>query len=75
MDAQLKERQADTCAFDSVGMYFARPLHTKEGRIIVKTYVRLFTSMSTRGIHFRITSELAAINFLEAFHSRYRCNN
>ncbi|KRY46994.1 hypothetical protein T03_8777 [Trichinella britovi] len=75
IDAQLKERQAETCAFDSVGMYFARPLHTKEGRIIVKTYVRLFTSMSTRGIHFRITSELAAISFIEAFHSRYRCNN
>ncbi|KRZ85903.1 hypothetical protein T08_10550 [Trichinella sp. T8] len=75
IDAQLKERQAETCAFDSVGMYFARPLHTKEGRIIVKTYVRLFTSMSTRGIHFRITSELAVISFIEAFHSLNRCNN
>ncbi|KRX15659.1 hypothetical protein T07_3307 [Trichinella nelsoni] len=38
MDAQPKERQAETCAFDSVGIDFAGPLHTKEGRIIFKTY-------------------------------------
>ena len=64
-----KERLQSLRAFDNVGIDFAGPFLTKQGRgkSRAKRYLCLFTCLATRAVHLEMTYHLDTDSFVNAF--------
>ncbi|XP_074649826.1 uncharacterized protein LOC141904997 [Tubulanus polymorphus] len=60
------ERLIDVPPFTNVGVDFAGPLYVVNGNEEQKSYILLFTCMSTRAVHLELTEDLSAPEFLKA---------
>lgn len=53
--------------FEITGVDFAGPMITKNGKVMTKRYVSLFTCATTRAVHLEIANDLSSEAFLQAF--------
>lgn len=57
-------RVNQTPPFAKVGIDFAGPLYAKEGNIMVKVYITLFTCCVTRVLHLDLVKDLSTLTFM-----------
>ena len=67
-----KERVTPDVVFNKVGIDYAGPVYLKEGSarkpVIVKAYVCIFVSLSTRAVHIEAVSDLTSEALLTEIH-------
>ena len=63
-----KERVTPDAVFNNVGLDYAGPVYLKQGSVrkpvIVKAYVCVFVSLSTKAVHIEAVSDLTSQAFL-----------
>ena len=73
MGPPCKEKVMPSPPFSDISTDFAGPLYVKDGTIVKKTYVCLFTCASSRMVQLELTNSLTTDEFLWAFSHMTSC--
>ncbi|KRX42664.1 Uncharacterized protein T05_9776 [Trichinella murrelli] len=62
----LADRIQPTRPFENTGLDLAGPLLTRNGKTVKKSYILIFTCMTTRAVHLEVVSDMTVVRVMEA---------
>ncbi|KRX71583.1 Uncharacterized protein T06_8612 [Trichinella sp. T6] len=60
------DRIQPTGPFENTGLDSAGPLPTRNGKTVKKSYILIFTCMTTRAVHLEVASDMTVVRVMEA---------
>ncbi|KRZ57806.1 hypothetical protein T02_4689 [Trichinella nativa] len=60
------DRIQPTRPFENTGLDLAGPLLTRNGKTVKKSYILIFTCMTTRAVHLEVVSDMTVVRVMEA---------